>query len=215
MCAAKNCYSAHAKISAKKFREIVNFFAIDLDATQITKAARLNRNTVNRYLTALRRRIAENCERSGFVPGGAYNLKSSSNDTKVQGATWVLAIFKINGCIRTEVIENCRRRTLRSVVDGSSDLSSLLPTNGWRGGCALVDLGNSRYFRLSTGRTDPNAFSEIDSFFGYVTRRTAKFRGLHRATRYLHLKECEFRYNNRKGDLYKKLLELLRQKPLF
>ncbi|MDJ0623088.1 MAG: IS1595 family transposase, partial [Desulfocapsaceae bacterium] len=31
----------------------------------------------------------------------------------------------------------------------------------------------------------------------------------------LHLKECEFRFNNRDEDLYKLLLSLLRKNPLF
>ena len=31
----------------------------------------------------------------------------------------------------------------------------------------------------------------------------------------LHLKECEFRFNNRDIDLYKSLLKVFRNKPLF
>ena len=30
----------------------------------------------------------------------------------------------------------------------------------------------------------------------------------------LHLKECEFRFNNREQDLYKILLEICRKEPL-
>ncbi|MBM4121115.1 MAG: IS1595 family transposase, partial [Nitrospira sp.] len=31
---------------------------------------------------------------------------------------------------------------------------------------------------------------------------------------YLHLKECEFRFNHRQSNLYQLLLEMLRQDPL-
>jgi transposase-like protein len=34
-------------------------------------------------------------------------------------------------------------------------------------------------------------------------------------TFYLHLKECEFRYNHRNENLYLKILKIVREKPLF
>ncbi|HEY0074959.1 MAG TPA: IS1595 family transposase, partial [Abditibacteriaceae bacterium] len=33
-------------------------------------------------------------------------------------------------------------------------------------------------------------------------------------TFYLHLKECEWRFNNRNANLYQELLKLLRQHPI-
>jgi transposase len=45
-----------------KFRERVRYFAADLDAPQIAPLRALNRNTVNRYLKAIRERIAEHGE---------------------------------------------------------------------------------------------------------------------------------------------------------
>ncbi|MCY4512646.1 MAG: IS1595 family transposase, partial [Bdellovibrionales bacterium] len=41
-----------------------------------------------------------------------------------------------------------------------------------------------------------------------------KFRGMNKETFYLHLKECEFRFNYREDDLYKLLLKMIRNKPL-
>ena len=38
--------------------------------------------------------------------------------------------------------------------------------------------------------------------------RLAKFRGLNRKSFYLHLKECEFRFNYRDQNLYLKILTL-------
>jgi transposase len=58
----KNKYSRRAKISERKFREIVKLFALDLNAKQIAELTKINRNTINRYLKALRQKIAEFCE---------------------------------------------------------------------------------------------------------------------------------------------------------
>jgi predicted DNA-binding protein (UPF0251 family) len=60
----KNEYVNRSKISEKKFRELLRFFAFDLDASQIAHIMGLNRNTVNRYLKEIRRKIAEYCKQS-------------------------------------------------------------------------------------------------------------------------------------------------------
>ena len=58
----KNKYAYRSKISEDKIRQIVKLFAVDLDASQIAEVTSLNRNTINRYLTAFRERIARYCE---------------------------------------------------------------------------------------------------------------------------------------------------------
>ncbi len=59
----KNKYVKHSRITESKFRQLLKHFALDLDAQQITVLCKLNRNTVNRYLLMIRKRIAEFCER--------------------------------------------------------------------------------------------------------------------------------------------------------
>ena len=60
----------------------------------------------------------------------------------------------------------------------------------------------------------------IESFWSYSKRRLAKFKGLTDEKFILpnkfilHLKESEFRFNNRKQNLYKILLEIIRENPL-
>ncbi|HEY1718467.1 MAG TPA: IS1595 family transposase, partial [Verrucomicrobiae bacterium] len=41
-----------------------------------------------------------------------------------------------------------------------------------------------------------------------------KFRGLNRVTLRLHLKECEFRFNHRRDNLYRLLLNEFKNNPL-
>jgi len=47
----------------------------------------------------------------------------------------------------------------------------------------------------------------IEGFWGYAKMRLSRFRGLSKLTFYLHIKECEFRYNYRNKNIYKILLE--------
>ena len=57
----KNKYAKRARISERKFQQLVRLFSAGLEASQIAKLTGLNRNTVNRYLTKIRQRLAEYC----------------------------------------------------------------------------------------------------------------------------------------------------------
>jgi transposase len=83
-----NKYLKCSKISEAKFREFLRFryFSLDLDAHKIVFLTGLNRNTVNRFLLLIRKRIAEFCEQSSPFSGevevdesyfGAYLVSSS------------------------------------------------------------------------------------------------------------------------------------------
>ena len=81
----KNKYSYRAKISPAKIRQIVRLFAVDLDASQIAQLTNLNRNTVNRYLAALRERIARFCEAESPVKGKVEVDESYFGARRVRG----------------------------------------------------------------------------------------------------------------------------------
>lgn len=81
----KNKYSYRAKISEAKIRQIVRLFAVDLDASQIAQLTNLNRNTVNRYLAALRERIARFCEAESPVKGEVEVDESYFGARRVRG----------------------------------------------------------------------------------------------------------------------------------
>jgi len=51
-----------AFISEAKFRQLIRYFEHDLDANTIASLSRLNRDTVNRYRTLIRKRIADLCD---------------------------------------------------------------------------------------------------------------------------------------------------------
>ncbi len=59
-----------------------------------------------------------------------------------------------------------------------------------------------------------NEKNGIESFLGYAKTRLVKFKGMDKNMFELHLKECEFRFNNRGKNLYKILLEFFKNEPL-
>lgn len=50
----------------------------------------------------------------------------------------------------------------------------------------------------------------IEGFWGLAKTRLVKFKGISPPTFYLHLKECEFRFNHRDEDPYQLLLKITR-----
>ena len=159
---AKNKYANRSKISERKIRQIVKMFSLDLDASQITKISGLNRNTTNRYLTEIRKQIAEYCERQSPFSGevevdesyfGARRIKGKRGRGAF-GKTIVFGIFKRNGKVFTEIIPDCRRTTLQAVIRGRVDPESIIHSDGWRGYNGLVDLGYKKHFRVNHGQDE-------------------------------------------------------------
>lgn len=71
-------------------------------------------------------------------------------------------------------------------------------------------LGNHGKDEFVRGRVHVN---EIEAFWG-TKARLLRFRRIHKSTLYLHLKECEFRFNYQGQNLYPLILKVLRKHPL-
>src|SRR5512136_78527 len=102
-----NKYIERSRISEAKFRELVRYFSLDLDAHKIAILTGLNRNTVNRYLLLIRKRIAETCEQSSPFHGateidesyfGARRIKGKRG-RGADGKTPVFSILQRGGAI--------------------------------------------------------------------------------------------------------------------
>ena len=208
------------RISRAKFRQILRFFAVDLTAVQIAELVHLNRNTVNRYLTLIRQAVASYCE-SEFPFSGVIELDESYFGAKrvrgkrgrgAYGKTIVFGIYKRNGKVYTEIVPNCSRKTLYAIIKGKVDAASTIHTDGFRTYDGIVDLGFQKHYRVQHGKDEfavgTNHINGIEGFWGLAKVRLVKFRGMSKNTFYLHLKECEFRFNYRNQDLYKVLLKI-------
>ena len=222
----KNKYIKRSKITEAKFRQLIKLFAHDLDAQTIASLSNLNRNTVNRYLSLIRKRIAEFCEIQSPLKGEIEVDESYFGGKRIKGKrsrgaykkTPVFGIFKRGGKVYTEVVPDCAKATLQGIIRGRVDPDSVIHSDGWRGYDGLVDLGYKKHYRVqhgkdqfAAGRSHSNG---IESFWSYAKQRLVKFHGIADSTFYLHLKECEFRFNNRDDNIYLLLLKMFRDRPL-
>lgn len=223
----KNRYIFRSKISEAKFRQIVKLFALDLNANQISELSGISRITINRYLMAIRERIAEFCEMESPFQGEIEVDESYFGPRRVKGKrgrgagskTIVFGMKKRDGKVYTEIVPDCSKSTLQSIIRGKIDPESVIYSDKWHGYDGLVDVGYDKHYRVDHGKNEfvngKNHINGIEGFWGFSKTRLSRHKGIQKKYFYLHLKECEFRFNYRNEDLYLKILEIIRKNPLF
>lgn len=222
-----NRYYRCAKISERKTRQIIKYFALDLTANKTALLTDLTYKSVKQIYLKIRNRVAEDAMRaSPFTDCKIEVDESYFGARRVRGKrgrgacskTIVFGIYKRNGKIYTEIIPNAAKKTLQSIIRGRVSLDSVIHSDGWRGYNGLVDTGYSKHFRVNHS-DDVFAIGDvhingIESFWSYAKRGLQKFNGVPPKTFYLHLKECEYRFNHRDENLQLLLLKLLERFPL-
>jgi transposase-like protein len=222
-----NRYYRYAKISERKTRQIIRYFALDLTAQKTAVLTNLTRKSVNEIYLKIRNRVAEECERASPFSSCQIEVDESYFGARrvrgkrgrgASGKTIVFGIYKRNGSVYTEIVPNVQRKTLQNIIRGKVSLDSVIHSDGWRGYNGLVDVGYSKHLRVNHS-ADVFAVGDIhingiESFWSYAKRRLQKFNGVSPKTFYLHLKECEYRFNHRNENLQLLLLKLLERFPL-
>lgn len=221
-----NRYYRRSRIREAKFREFLRCFALDLTATQAAQMTGLSLRTAKVLYQKLRSRIAEECEASSPLSGEIELDESYFGPTRVPGRRGrgagrkiiVFGVLKRQGKVYTQIVPNVRRKTLQDIIQGHVNLESVIYTDTFGSYQGLVDVGYAKHHRV---QHDKDEFARgsmhingIESFWSYAKRRLQKFNGIPTHTFYLHLKETEWRFNNRQRDTYRELLRMLRQKPL-
>ncbi len=222
-----NRYYRFAKISERKTRQISKYFALDLTAQKTALLTNLTRKSVNQIYLKIRNRVAEEAERASPFSACQIEVDESYFGARrvrgkrgrgASGKTIVFGIYKRNGSVYTEIVPNVQQKTLQNIIRGKVSLDSVIHSDGWRGYNGLVDVGYSKHLRVNHS-DDVFAVGDIhingiESFWSYAKRRLQKFNGVSPKTFYLHLKECEYRFNHRAENLQLLLLKLLERFPL-
>jgi transposase len=223
----RNCYFKRSKLTESKFRAILRLFCLDLTASDCGRLTGISVRSINDIYLRLRERLAYECERRRPFKGGEVEIDESYfGPRRVRGKrgrgaakkTIVFGIFKRDGRVYTEIVPDCSKKTLLAVIRGKVRPEVIIHSDGWRGYDGLVDVGYAKHLRIHHGKNQfvlgKRHINGIESFWGYAKRRLAKFNGVSDGTFYLHLKETEFRFNQRRGNLYAMLLKMLRTSPL-
>ena len=228
MVTGKNRYVRRAHFSEAKLRRVVRLFALDLEATKVAALTGLSRRTINRIFHQLRLRMAAACEAMAPLFGQVEVDESYFGPRRVRGKvgrgargkTIVLGIFKRNGTVYTRIILNVRKRTIQPIIVGRVTRASTIHSDGWPAYDGLLALGYRAHLRVRhrgwvlVHRRTGAHINGIESFWSTAKTRLARRRGIRASHFLVHLKECEFRFNHRRENLYRLFLKMLKTQPL-
>ena len=219
----KNRYLKNARIPEKKVRELLNLFCEDLTATQIANISGISRITVNAYLKLIRTQIAQYCEEQNPFYQNRRRLpvisqKQMAAESNSNTENNFYGTFRNDQGIYTMHIVNVDAVWLSNWVRGKATADkSILEQNNLHIFDAIADFGKMKLYRVNNAEhftKGKSKIDEIDLFWGILKSRIVKFRGLNTGTTYLHIKETEFRYNNRNIDLFTLIHSLIQRRPL-
>jgi transposase-like protein len=221
----KNKYINHAHISEAKFRRILRYFCSDLTATQTAQLTRISRNSINKIFAKIRQRIFQMTLQEGRQYGvlevdesyfGAKRIRGKRG-RGAAGKTPVFGLLKRGGKVYVEIIKKASRSELLPIIQGKILEGSIINSDGWRAYDGLILNGYTHHRvhhsknEFSRGKSHING---IEGFWAFAKIRLVKFKGMNAQTFYLHLKECEFRFNHRHDNLYVILLKEFRSNSL-
>ena len=222
-----NRYKKRSRISEAKTREIIKLFSYDIEASKVAKITGVSRNTINTMLQAIRCRIAEFCEAQSPFDKGEIEMDESFFGARrmrgkrgrgAHGKHIVFGLIKRGGKVYTQVVRNCSQRDLQPIIKDKVPVGSVIYTDGFKTYDGLVNFGYKKHHRVHHGKNEfargKSHINGIENFWSIAKSRLSKFRGISKQTFYLHLKECEFRFNHRNENLYKLLLKIIRKNPI-
>ena len=227
--APKNKYVTNSHLSERKFRELLRLFCADLTALSAASLTGRNRNTVNRHHGMPRARIAEACEADSPFDGEVEADESHFGARRARGVrgrgargeTIVFGLPKRGGKVCTRIVPDVTRETLMQVIEGKASKDPIMCTGRFASCDGLVDWGCRHHCRVSRGENESvergnpgNRINGIEGFWGYAKNGLVKYQGMPEEDFYLHLKECESRFDMRERDMYRFMLRELRERPL-
>jgi transposase len=218
-----NKYISKSHISERQFRQILQYFAEDETASKTAIYTSVSRNSINKLFCKMRVRIAKLAisekENGEFEIDESYFGARRVRGKRGRGAagkTPVFGILKRDGKVYVNIVKNCKKEQLMPIIEGKVLEGSTIYSDGWKSYDGLILNGYDHYRvyhskdEFVRGKAHVNG---IESFWSYAKRRMNKFNGLTDEHFHLHLKECEWRWNNR-GKVYTLLLSEFRKNPL-
>lgn len=223
---------SRAKISQYQIKKIIKHFCLDINASKTARLVSINRNTINHWYMVFRKAIyvyqmkefdkiigETEIDESYF---GAKRMRGFKGKLKRGRGTKkqpVFGILKRNGRVYTEIVPDCKKKTLQAIIKGKIDKSAVIYSDGWRSYDGLVDVGYNKHFRVNHSNSEFSKsngihINGIENFWSFTKRRLAKFNGVKKYFGF-HLKECEWRYGkdnvrleNELWKIYKEYIKL-------
>ncbi len=117
---------------------------------------------------------------------------------KTKSKTPVFGMLKRGDKVYTQIVKNCSIKELMPIIRGRITPNTIVYSDGFKTYDGLVNYRYKKHFRVKHSENEfaggTNHINGIENFWRLYKVRLAKFRGVHKHTFYLNIKECETKF---------------------
>jgi len=222
----KNKYKNKSHLSERKFRIVLQEFALGTEASKTAIKTGLNRKTVNALYNKIRAQIVLMAEQE--KPTGMTNVQideayfgaSKSTRSWYNSKTAVLGIISAKR-VHTKILTRVRKAEIYAEILAVCKPGTVIFTDAAPMYKGLANAGfthkavNHSEYEFGRKENGMNiTTNRIESYWAWTKLRLSRFKGIRYEKHYIHLKESEWRFNHRREDIYRLLLKAFRANPL-
>ena len=163
----KNRYYKCSKISERKFRQIIRYFAQDLTASDTSRLTSISIRGINNIYLKLRKRIIQECEQQAPFNGVVEVDESYFGDRHkgkrglgVVGKVPVFGILKRQGRVYTKIVPDVKSATLISILEQKVIPDSIVYTDSWHS-YNVLDVSDFHHVRINHSKLFAKGRSHI------------------------------------------------------
>ena len=164
-----------------------------------------------------REKIAEYSEKNFEKLSGELELDETYFGGKKKGKRGrgahnkviVFGVLEREGRVYTKVVPNVKAETLMEVIRKKTEKGSVYYTDCFKSYKSLQRYGkHCRINKEKAWAKGPNHINGLEGFWSYAKERFRKYHGVNKQNYVLYLKEMEFRFNNRKTNIFNKIFNI-------
>lgn len=103
--------------------------------------------------------------------------------------------------VYSQIVKSCLIKELLPIIKSKTTSDTVVYSDGFQAYDGLVNYGLKKHFRVSHSDNEfalgRNHINGIENFWGLCKVQLSKFKGIHKHNFYLHIKKCEFKYNEK------------------
>lgn len=205
------------KISPKTWLWILKLFELEVSARKIAQQVGISYPTALKAVNVIRISIVANTPEADELLKGEVEMDETYFGGRRKGKRGrgaynkvpVFGILERKGIVKVSVVRDVTAGSLLNMTVKMVRRGSIVYTDKFRSYDSLMFCGY-RHLRIDHGKRFSRGkvyINGLEGFWSYAKERLAKFHGVSKEKFPLYLKEMEFRYNNRRENLFSMLAQ--------
>jgi transposase len=205
------------KISPKTWLWILKLFELEVSARKIAKQVGISYPTALKAVNMIRTAIVAQTPEADELLQGEIEMDETYFGGRRKGKRGrgafnkvpVFGILERKGVVKVSVVSDVTAESLLNMTVRMVRRGSIVYTDKFRSYDALMFCGY-RHLRIDHGKRFSRGkvyINGLEGFWSFAKERLAKFHGVSKEKFPLYLKEMEFRYNNRRDNIFNMLAQ--------